>query len=51
MGVEKKNKQERLQEGDELNSTFSLRSQGLEMDDPGILLLSFLCLRCLYNMP
>ncbi|KAL8100642.1 uncharacterized protein LOC141684661 [Apium graveolens] len=36
MGVEKKDKQEGLQDGDELNSTFSLRSQGLEIDGTGL---------------
>ncbi|KAK1385342.1 Remorin like [Heracleum sosnowskyi] len=36
MGVDKKDIQERLQDGDELNSTLSLRSQGLEIDHTGV---------------
>lgn len=41
MGVEKEDEQERLQDGDELISTKSLRSQGLEIDGTGILLSFF----------
>lgn len=41
MEEEKKDKQERLHDGDELNSTFSSRFQGLEIDDTGIYITLF----------